>query len=174
VPSTDHALKLPALRDLGALADHLPTVAIDSREQLPLPITRLKSTTATLYSGDYSVIGAERQVAIERKSIEDLVACTMGENRERFERELTRMGGYYFRRLLIVGTREVLEAGLYHSNVNPKAVLASLSAWEVRFNVPVVFSATPQEAGRQVESWCYWIARQIVANANDLLRGCRS
>jgi hypothetical protein len=34
------------LRGLGQLADHLPVVAVDTREQLPLPITRLKTVVS--------------------------------------------------------------------------------------------------------------------------------
>ena len=42
------AVKLPALKDLGQLGDHLPVVVIDSREQAPLPLRRLPFVTGTL------------------------------------------------------------------------------------------------------------------------------
>jgi len=41
-------LKLPAIKDLGQLGDHLPVVVIDSREQAPLPLRRLPFVTGTL------------------------------------------------------------------------------------------------------------------------------
>ena len=162
---------LPALRGLAKLADVRPVVVIDTREQAPLAFSRLQSERGTLQSGDYSFRGGEELFAVERKSIPDLVACCVGENRERFFRELHRLRGYRFKRLVIVGTREQIAAGDYHSNVSPKAVLATLAALEVRFDVPCVFAPSPEDAVRQIESWAYWFAREIVCGANELARG---
>jgi DNA excision repair protein ERCC-4 len=101
-----------------------------------------------LYAGDYALLGAEWAAAIERKSIEDLVGCCTGDNRERFERELMRLRGCAFRRLLIVGSRGLIKTGRYRSKIAPKAVLATLSAFEVRYSIPVVFCETPEIAGQ--------------------------
>lgn len=65
-----------------------------TREQLPRPFKRLASVRATLTSGDYSFRGGEELFAVELKSIADLVACCVGENRERFFRELHRLRGF--------------------------------------------------------------------------------
>ena len=159
-PNADSALNLPALRRIGQLSDCRPVVVIDTREQAPLPITRLRAVRATLPTGDYAILGAEIQAVIERKSIDDLVGCCAGSNRERFERELARMEAYRFRRLLVVGSREEIEAGLYFSNINPKAVLSSLSAWEVRYNTPVVFCPRPRPQLARWNPGCFgWPAR---------------
>ena len=80
----------------------------------------------TLYTGDYSILGLEELIAIERKSIADLVACCMGENRERFERELHRLRGFRFKRLLILGSRGEIELQRYYSRIAPKAVAGHL------------------------------------------------
>lgn len=80
-----------------------PTIIIDTREQTPLLFANLPTERRTLTTGDYSVLGFERDFSIERKTIEDLIQSATFE-RERFERELVRMRGYSFRRLLIVGT----------------------------------------------------------------------
>lgn len=163
---------LPALRSLGDLADLRPTVVVDTREQDPLPILRLPSCRGTLQSGDYGIAGLE-DFAIERKSVADLVSCCTGDSRERLERELHRLRGCRFARLLIVGTREEIERGEYRSRITPAAVLHSLAAWEVRYEVPVVFCPTPEAAGEQVEVWAYWHARERVVAANELLRANR-
>lgn len=165
---------LPAMRGLSDLADLHPVVIVDTREQEPLPIRRLPVIRAALQSGDYSVVGMEHLFAIERKSIPDLVGCCMGENRERFERELHRLRGFRFKRLLIVGTRQAIEAGTYRSNIRPASVLASLSAWECRYDVPPVFADTPEAAAALVESWSWWFCREAVEGVNNLLRGVRS
>jgi ERCC4-type nuclease len=163
---------LPGLRGLAKLADCRPVIAVDSREQAPLKFTRLQAVTWSLFTGDYSIKGLEDQFAIERKSIDDLVNCCLSSNRTRFERELCRLRGYRFKRLLVIGSREDIEVGHYHSRVAPKAVLATLAAFEVRYDLPVVFAETPESAALQVERWVFWFARELVESANDLLRGC--
>jgi hypothetical protein len=50
------------------------------------------------------VAGLQDLFSIERKTVSDLVGCCMGENRERFERELHRLRGYWFK--TVVGGRE--------------------------------------------------------------------
>jgi ERCC4-type nuclease len=165
---------LPGLRGLHDLADMRPVIVIDQREQNPLVFTRLTSVSGTLYAGDYSVAGLESSFAVERKSIDDLANCCMGANRDRFERELCRLRGYRFKRLLVIGTREDIAAGHYHSRIAPKAVLATLGAFEVRYDLPVVFAETPEAAAREIERWSWWAAREVVEAANDLLRGCKA
>jgi DNA excision repair protein ERCC-4 len=161
---------LPALRCMGDLADVRPLIVTDSREQSPLPFSRLASERGTLQTGDYSFRGGEELFAVERKSIADLVGCCVGDNRDRFFRELHRLRGYRFKRLLVVGTVEEIRAGMYRSSISPKAVLATLAAIEARFDVPVVFSPSPDEAGREIERWAFWCARELVESVNDLAR----
>jgi ERCC4-type nuclease len=163
--------KLPALRKLGDLADIAPTIIVDNREQDPLAFTRLASRLGTLYTGDYSAAGVEYVFAIERKSVADLVGCSMNSNRERFERELHRLRGFRFKRLLVVGSEAEILSGEYHSKIAPKAVLATLQAFEVRYDCPVVYASTATEAARRIEFWAYWFCREVVQEANALLRG---
>jgi ERCC4-type nuclease len=162
---------LPALRTLGLLADTRPIIIIDTREQTPLTFLQLASVRDTLTSGDYSFRGGEELFAIERKSIADLVGCCVGENRERFFRELHRLRGFRFKRILIVGTREQIEAGEYRSGIAPRAVLSTLRAIEARFDVPVCFALTPAAAALEIEAWVFWFARELVESVNDLARG---
>jgi DNA excision repair protein ERCC-4 len=164
---------LPGLRGLARLADQRPILKIDNREQDPLRFERLKSVTGTLYSGDYSIRGLEDCFAIERKSVEDLANCCLSTNRDRFEHELHRLRGYRFKRLLVIGTREDIAAGRYHSRIAPKAVLATLGAFEVRYDLPIVFAATPEAGAREIERWAWWFSREVVQNSNDLLHGCK-
>jgi ERCC4-type nuclease len=161
---------LPALRCLGALADVRPTIVVDTREQDPLTFARLASERAALQTGDYSFRGGEDLFAVERKSIPDLVSCCVGESRERFFRELHRLRGFRFKRLLIIGTHGDIEAGAYRSSITPRAVLATIACIEARFDVPAVFAATPDDGGRQIERWAYWFARELVEVTNTLAR----
>ena len=69
------------------------TVIVDSREQRPFAFQHepyaATVEAGTLAVGDYSLAGLEDKVAVERKSLPDLVLC-LGRERERFERELQR------------------------------------------------------------------------------------
>lgn len=162
---------LPALRHMGDLADRRPVIVCDTREQAPLPITRLPVIRAGLYSGDYSIDGLETVFAVERKSIPDLVSCCAGSNRERFENELHRLRGFEFKRLLIIGQREEVELKHYRATITPAAVLGSLAAWEIRYSVPVVWTATPDEGAALVELWVWYFSREHVEQVNRLFRG---
>jgi ERCC4-type nuclease len=146
-----------------------PIVLVDSREQTPLPFAHFPTERATLATGDYSVKGFENDFCVERKSITDLVQSATFE-RERFERELVRMRGYSFRRLLIVGTLADIEAHRYRSQANPKAIIASLTAFEVRYSLPVCFRETPEAAAVQVERWAFYFLRERLTAASETLR----
>jgi DNA excision repair protein ERCC-4 len=94
----------------------------------------------------------------------------MGENRERFERELHRLRGYRFKRLLVVGSEAEILSSQYHSNIKPNAVLATAYAFEVRYDLPVVFVPTGRAGARLVKRWAFYFARQTVETVNDLWR----
>ena len=146
-----------------------PIILVDSREQTPLLFANLTTERATLATGDYSVLGFERDFCIERKSIEDLVQ-SLTHGRDRFSRELQRMRGYSFRRLLIVGTLADIEAHRYRSLANPKAIIGSLFAFEARFDVPVCFCASPEAAAVQVERWAFYFLRERLTAASETMR----
>lgn len=164
---------LPALASLDSLKGSLPTLIVDTREQTPLEFTRLEAIPGTLISGDYSVAGLEDLFAVERKSVSDLVSCCAGPNRERFERELHRLRGYRFARLLVVGEPDEITEGRYHSRIKPQSVWATLAAFEARYNLPVAFQPTAEIAAAWVEEIGYWFAREVVLNANGLARVAR-
>jgi ERCC4-type nuclease len=146
-----------------------PTIIIDTREQTPLPFASLPTERRTLATGDYSISGFERAFSVERKSVGDLIQSLTRE-RDRFSRELQRMRAFDLRRLLIVGTLADLEEHRYRSLANPKAIIGSLCAFEVRFDVPVCFRETPEAAAVQVERWALFFVREQLNAAADILR----
>ena len=153
----------------GPCGDVTPVVVIDSREQEPLPIHRLPTVTNGLTTGDYSILGCENLFSVERKSIQDLVACCMGENRDRFERELHRLRGFRFKRLLIVGDKLDVSEHRYRSNLAPKAILSTLSAFEIRYDVPIVWLDTPELAANRLESWAWWVCREHLKTVTAMM-----
>lgn len=160
------------------LRDYLATVIIDSREQTPLSFTRLPSRRtdedAGLTSGDYTIAGFSHLFAIERKPIDDLVSCCANSNRDRFERELHRLRGYRFARVVICGTRGGVGREEYRSKLSAKAVLSTIAAFETRYNVPFVFAGSPAGAAILVETWAYWVARENLTSISHLAKELRA
>lgn len=136
-----------------------PVLIIDTREQTPLVFNRLAAVRRGLQSGDYSVLGYEDRFTVERKTLDDL-AQSVTRGRERFTRELARLSVYPFRRWLIVGTQADVAFHRYHSEARPDAVLASVAALEIRYSVPVVWSANAEEAAAMVEAWARYFTRE--------------
>lgn len=117
-------------------------VVVDTREQTDLPFSNgVETTRAKLDYGDFSAQGLTDAIAIECKhSWDDLAACVTGE-RDRFERELEALAKHYrYRALLIAGTERELMTAQWHSRVTTKSVLASLWAWGMDFNIPVILT----------------------------------
>jgi len=69
--------------------------------------------------GDYSLPGFEDRAAIERKSLNDLIGCLMGSNRQRFERELARGRHYDLFAVVVEASLADVSQGRYRSDMKP-------------------------------------------------------
>lgn len=117
-------------------------ITIDTREQRPYTFENIKpeppqTVTQGLSTGDYSIIGFEDKVCVERKEKSDLFN-SVGKGRERLEREFQRMQSFDYAALVI----ESSLAGIFtnppaRSKMSPKSVLRTLIAWSQRYNVHV-------------------------------------
>ena len=134
--------------------DAEPVIVTDTREQTPLCFTHLRSERATLATGDYSVRGLEEVFAVERKSMADLVGSLTRE-RARFMREMHRLRGFQFARLLIVGTEMELMQLVNMGRANLAQVEHSLLAISIRYGVPAVRVDTPERAAVIVQTWAW-------------------
>jgi ERCC4-type nuclease len=147
-----------------------PTIIIDSREKTPLAF-EFPTVKGGLYSGDYSLVGAENLFAVERKTLDDLAASCAGSRREVFEHELLRLRGYRFRRLLIIGTEADIHAHNYCSNITPNALLGSVLSFEVRYDIPLVWEPDAQAAARLIERWAQRFAREAMKVSYEISKG---
>ena len=136
------------------------TIIIDTREQTPFEFVTLKSELGTLDTADYSVAGLTHLIAVERKSLDDLLACC-GHGRDRFKRELQRLKAFRFRLLVVECDAADLEAGQWRSQLKPAHVLGSLSSWCASFNLPIWLGGTHAACGAFCERFLYQSARHI-------------
>ncbi|HPM84555.1 MAG TPA: hypothetical protein PLF81_27810 [Candidatus Anammoximicrobium sp.] len=143
------------------------TAIVDTREQVPLDLQPLRTITGTLATGDYSVVGLESVVALERKSLPDLLCC-VGRQRERFDREVMRLLAYPTRALLVEASWADIEQGEWRSEVTTQAALGSLLGW-IASGLPVVMAGDHRRAGRYAARILYTAARRRWREARALV-----
>lgn len=134
------------------------TAVIDTREQTPLDLSPLRWEPGTLATGDYSILGLENVVSVERKSIPDLMGC-IGQDRERFDREIMRLLAYPHRLVVVEGLLSDIESGTYRSRVAPSAAMGSLLGW-MAMGIPFLFAGSHEAAGRLVSRFLFIAARR--------------
>ncbi len=142
------------------------TILIDSREQAPLTFPGFPTERATLCTADYSCIcdGVDLRdvVAIERKSVSDLLGC-VGSQRQRFERELCRLAQLRFRALVIEATLNEVVAGTVGRRLTSRQVVGSILAWTFKYGVAPIFAGDRTNAAVVVATLLHHAARYELA-----------
>jgi ERCC4-type nuclease len=94
--------------------------------------------TKGLQSGDYSILGMEDEISIERKNLDDLFSSvTWG--RARFENEIKRLDSYSAAFVIIEATwPEIMEPTAYRpgwvNRTEPRSVEGTIIAWSLRYS----------------------------------------
>lgn len=113
-------------------------IVIDTREQLPYDFGDIETVTKKLESGDYSVVGFEDRIAIERKSLEDLIG-TFIKRRVAFYRELERLQEYDHACIVVEGSLKDIYDKKYISSISPLAVVGTIMHILIEMKIPVYF-----------------------------------
>lgn len=121
-------------------------ILIDSREQLPFTFSGksfedVLTERVTLATGDYSLAGLTDRVAVERKSLPDLVAC-LSRERGRFERQLERGRQLEAFAVVVEAGWEDLAQGRYRSKLNPHSACQSVLSFSARLGIPFFFAGS--------------------------------
>ena len=141
-----------------------PTIIVDSREKSPFQFETLPSEVGSLDTADYSVKGLTHLIAVERKSVNDLLAC-VGRERARFKRELQRLRAYRFRLVVIESDAATLWTGEWRSKLTPAHVIGSLAAWTAQYCLPMWLGGNADKAAGFVERYLYQCARTVAMEA---------
>ena len=107
------------------------TAIIDSREQTPWDLSPMQTVVKGLDVGDYSILGMESIVSLERKNLMDAISCC-GASRERFQRTLDRLRGWPVSAVIIESTWKTIEEGTWKTprmKMTPNHVLGSITSW---------------------------------------------
>ena len=145
---------------------------VDTREQRELSFPGFDVECATLRTGDYSVrinqIDYREIVAIERKSLSDLLGC-IGTGRDRFERELERLALIPYRALVIeAGLPQCVAGNHRYSQLTPPQVTGSVLSWLFKFNVAPIFAHDRDHAARAIVNLLRLAAKYHVVEAVKL------
>jgi hypothetical protein len=121
----------------------------DTREQEPFLFLGypVEVVEGALNAGDYSIPGFTDRVAVERKSLSDLVGC-LTTGRDRFTRELERLRGYESAVVVVESGYNDLAAGRYRSKLNPASALQSIVSMMQAYRMPFFFAGTRPNAER--------------------------
>jgi len=138
----------------------MPPIIIDTREQQPY--TFKGAVRQALKSGDYSLLGFETRVSVERKSMPDLFQ-SLGKGRARFEKEFKRLAGFDYAALVVECTIEDLKENPPRHGALPGAtVFKSVISWSIRYGVHVFFAGSR----RYARAVTYEILRKYWYNEN--------
>ena len=142
-------------------------VVVDTREKAPLQFSdRVVAVRDTLPTGDYSIRGAERELAVERKSLDDFVSSVLHE-RPRFKRELARLRAYRAACIVVEASLADILGHRYYSRAHPAAVAGAAIAILVDYGIPVVFCSDREGAARFTEGY-------LVRSYQKVRAECRS
>ncbi len=123
----------------------------DTREQRPYDWPG-RCVRARLEAGDYSVVGLETAVSVERKTVEDF-AKTVIRSKDRFREELIKLTGYRAACIVVEGSiQDVLEQR-YTGAASPAAILGASLAIQMDFRIPVVWAGDRQHARHFTEKF---------------------
>ena len=142
------------------------TIIEDTREQTPLdfsafPFVTVERKCLGLGGADYSVKGYEKQFAIERKSMKDLIG-TITQGHERFERELQNLMSYQYAAVVIEAPEIDLRTGHYRSLLPPRAAVGMITAFEVRYRIPFHFCGNRMMAAQRIYELAYYFQREML------------
>jgi ERCC4-type nuclease len=91
-------------------------------------------------TGDYSLMGFQDRLTIERKSIGDFLGSITAD-RQRFEREFERMAKFEFAAVVVEGQlSDVLEHARTKTRIKTDSILGTINSWMIRYGVHFYFA----------------------------------
>ena len=127
----------------------------DTREKIPysfLDQPDVAVCKAALPAGDYSILGLEHDLAVERKSLSDW-ANTLSKGWRRFRIELLKLSGYRAAVIIVEGSRERLLRHDFESQLSPDVILAKTALIKSVYGVETMYCEDREEARMATLRW---------------------
>lgn len=152
------------------VAEQLKNIKVicDTREQVNHNITeyldakKIPHISRKLDVGDYSFMvddyTFENSVVIERKANLDELAGNVTADRSRFENEFLRAKANNVKVFLLIenASWQDIKSHNYRSKLKPKSMMATLLAWQTRYNLTVMFCKPTETAEIIYATFYYW------------------
>ncbi len=138
-------------------------IKVDSREQKPYQFKDVE--VGALNVGDYSILGLENHIAIERKELNDLIG-SLTTGRERLEKELWRGKALDYFALVVEASLSDIINHNYRSEMDPKSAIQSLLAFSIRYRLPIWFCENREYGARVTESLLMKYANELEKKFN--------
>jgi DNA excision repair protein ERCC-4 len=143
------------------------TIIVDPREQKPYCFTTVQTIRKKLAAGDYSILGYEQQIAVERKSLDDLVHTVVRDG-GRFRRELSVLDTYRFACVVIEGSLHNVYAGHYNSQASPQSIVGLICRLMIDFpHVTWLFADKRPYAVEMTERLLLMASKSLETSDND-------
>jgi len=137
-------------------------IVIDTREQEPYGFT-CDTVSRKLDAGDYSVVGHEDAVAVERKSLPDFVH-TVIHDFDRFAVELMKLAAMRCACVVVEADLDTVLRGLAADKLrgaSPESVLGAALYVAVRYRVPVYWCGSRQAACAFTDQFLRMFVREV-------------
>lgn len=137
------------------------TIIADTREQKPFSFDadRFDTVRGKLDTGDYTLAGFETRIAIERKSLGDLVGTVINDWL-RFRKELYRLAAFDLAVIVVEADLTDVLAHRYESGAAPLSILGRCHSCLIDHGVPVVFAGPRPSCEIYVEGLLSQYARK--------------
>lgn len=147
----------------------LPTIIIDSNEAQNRRLANgeispsqaykfegFRTQVANLYTGDYSLLGYEGEVSVERKTKSDWYGCLAGpggDSRRRFRDCLGRLRVLPSRCVIIEAGLDGLAVPPSYSSLTGAQSLGAYVSWQEEFGIPIIPAPSREWAERLTLRW---------------------
>ena len=132
---------------------------------------------ATIKTGDYSAkfqlpdgswFSLDDIISVERKMNTDEICMCFGAERKRFIKEFERLKENNIRMWLLIenSTFKKMYGGQYRSMYKPQSLIASLLAWQARYNCRIVM-CDESITGKLIRDILYYEGREILMGMVD-------
>ena len=133
-------------------------VFVDSGEYDPLDLSPLQTEVKELGACDYRS-NCERYAVLRFQSIDELIV-SMSHERKLFEEKLEQLKAYKTVQIIVEADYEKFATGKYDRDMLLKAAKATITSWEIQYNVHVNFVGNRQFAEDEAYRFFYYSNRQ--------------
>ena len=137
-------------------------IVYDTAEQRPwtFPTEQFTAERRKIRTGDYSIVGFEDVITIERKSLGDLVS-TVIHDWIRFRKELVRMSGFDHAMIVVEANVEDLMQHKYESEALPQSVMGKVQSIYFDHGIATVFWGPRTVCEPLVWQWFAMAAKKV-------------